>query len=163
MSDFGSELARLMTARGVGVRQLARAVYCNPGHISNLRNGKARPSQELAAELDRHLGAGGVLADAVRQPVSGRQRGHARPRIGPSRAVEALQVTMSGGDGDLDVAGEGLAGVLVAALIALSVAPKSLPPRIGGAAGELGTLILLLFTCAILYRASSKMTTGRSR
>jgi len=61
------------------------------------------------------------------------------------------------------VAGEGLAGVLVAALIALSVAPKSLPPRIGGAAGELGTLILLLFTCAILYRASSQMTTGRSR
>ena len=96
MSDFGSELARLMTARGVGVRQLARVVYCNPGHISNLRNGKARPSPELAAELDRHLGAGGVLADAARQPVSGRQRGHARPRIRPSRAVEALQVTMSG-------------------------------------------------------------------
>jgi len=61
------------------------------------------------------------------------------------------------------VAGEGLAGVLVAALIALSVAPKSLPPRIGGTAGELGTLILLLFTCAILYRAASQMTAGRSR
>jgi len=125
MSDFGSELARLMTARGVGVRQLARAVYCNPGHISNLRNGKARPSQELAAELDRHLGAGGVLADAVRQPVSGRQRGHARPRIRPSRAVEALQVTMSGGDGDLDVAGEGLAELVRHYAVAIAVAPST--------------------------------------
>jgi hypothetical protein len=53
------------------------------------------------------------------------------------------------------VAGEGLAGVLVAALIALSVAPKSLPPRLGGAAGELGTLIIILLTYAILYRAAS--------
>jgi len=59
------------------------------------------------------------------------------------------------------VAGEGLAGVLVAALIALSLAPKSLPPRVGGAAGELGTLILLLLTCAILYRAASRIKTGR--
>ena len=38
MSDFGTELARLMTARGVGVRELARMVPCNPGHISNLRS-----------------------------------------------------------------------------------------------------------------------------
>ena len=48
MSDFGTELARLMTARGLGVRELARMVPCNPGHISNLRSGKARPSPELA-------------------------------------------------------------------------------------------------------------------
>jgi transcriptional regulator with XRE-family HTH domain len=61
MSDFGSELARLMTERGIGVRQLARAVYCNPGHVSNLRSGKARPSPELAADLDGHLNAGGSL------------------------------------------------------------------------------------------------------
>jgi transcriptional regulator with XRE-family HTH domain len=62
MSDFGRELARLMTARGVGVRELARAIYVNPGHISNLRNGKARPSPELARELDDHFAAGGTLA-----------------------------------------------------------------------------------------------------
>ena len=48
MSDFGTELARLMAARGLGVRELARMVPCNPGHISNLRSGKARPSPELA-------------------------------------------------------------------------------------------------------------------
>jgi transcriptional regulator with XRE-family HTH domain len=44
MSDFGKELARLMKVRGVGVRELARAAYCNPGHVSNLRSGTARPS-----------------------------------------------------------------------------------------------------------------------
>ena len=61
MSDFGTELARLMTARGVGVRELARMVPCNPGHISNLRSGKARPSAELAEALDKRLEASGTL------------------------------------------------------------------------------------------------------
>ena len=69
MSDFGGELARLMTERGIGVRQLARAVYCNPGHVSNLRSGKARPSRELAAALDKHLSAGGALVALV--PAAG--------------------------------------------------------------------------------------------
>ena len=40
MSDFAAELTRLMAARGLGVRELARMVPCNPGHISNLRSGK---------------------------------------------------------------------------------------------------------------------------
>lgn len=60
--DFGSELTRLMAQSGTGVRQLARELYVNPGHVSNLRNGKARPSPELAAAIDDHLGAGGKLA-----------------------------------------------------------------------------------------------------
>ena len=50
-----------MQLRGVGVRELARAAYCNPGRISNLRSGKARPSLKLAADLDWHLAAGGAL------------------------------------------------------------------------------------------------------
>jgi transcriptional regulator with XRE-family HTH domain len=61
MSDFGGELIRLMSQRGVGVRQLARACYVNPGHISNIRNGKDRPSLELAKAIDTFLGAGGEL------------------------------------------------------------------------------------------------------
>jgi hypothetical protein len=71
MSDFGTELARLMAERGIGVRQLARAVYCNPGHVSNLRSGKARPSRELVAALDKHLSAGGALAALA--PAAGSQ------------------------------------------------------------------------------------------
>src|ERR1700729_2721104 len=62
MSDFGTELARLMAARCIGVRELARMVPCNAGHISNLRSGKARPSPELAEILDERLEASGTLA-----------------------------------------------------------------------------------------------------
>jgi transcriptional regulator with XRE-family HTH domain len=62
MSDFGRELARLMDARGTGVRELARAVPCNPGHVSNLRSGRDRPSPQMAARLDEILDAGGTLA-----------------------------------------------------------------------------------------------------
>jgi transcriptional regulator with XRE-family HTH domain len=62
VSAFGREMARLMEARGLGVREVARRVPCNPGHISNLRSGKARPSPELAADLDTVLGADGTLA-----------------------------------------------------------------------------------------------------
>jgi transcriptional regulator with XRE-family HTH domain len=65
MSDFGTELARLMAARGLGVRELARMVPCNPGHISNLRSGKAQPSPELAQVLDERLEAGGTLRALV--------------------------------------------------------------------------------------------------
>jgi transcriptional regulator with XRE-family HTH domain len=69
MNDFGTELARLMTARGVGVRELARMVPCNPGHISNLRSGKARPSAELAETLDERLAADGTLRALALQPA----------------------------------------------------------------------------------------------
>jgi transcriptional regulator with XRE-family HTH domain len=61
MSDFGDELARLMAVRGVGVRELARQVHYNAGHISNLKNGRARPSAELTRALDQALGADGSL------------------------------------------------------------------------------------------------------
>src|SRR5580692_7228512 len=106
MSDFGRELTRLMAERGAGVRQLARALYVNPGHLSNLRNGNANPSAELADALDRHLGGGGRLA-ALASTQSA--RGPRATRRSPSRAVEALRVTVNDSSGNgLDVAGEGL-------------------------------------------------------
>lgn len=72
MSEFGAELTRLMDDRGVGVRQLARLVPCNPGHVSNLRSGRDRPSQEMAARLDEVLGAcGALLALALTSAVPG--------------------------------------------------------------------------------------------
>src|SRR5487761_1573285 len=74
MSAFGTELARLMDTRGLGVRELARRVPCNPGHISNLRTGKARPSPELAADLDLALGADGTLTALAPTPRRRRVR-----------------------------------------------------------------------------------------
>lgn len=65
VSDFSDALTRLMDARGTGVRQLARDLYVNPGHVSNLRAGRKRPSPELAASIDEYLGAGGQLAALV--------------------------------------------------------------------------------------------------
>jgi putative OPT family oligopeptide transporter len=50
------------------------------------------------------------------------------------------------------VAGEGLAGVLVAALVAAGVAPKTMDPRLGGLPGELAALLLAGAFCLFLYR-----------
>jgi tetratricopeptide (TPR) repeat protein len=61
MSEFSDELRRLMAEHGIGVRKLARQVPCNPGYLSNLRNGKKRPSQQIAARLDELVDAGGLL------------------------------------------------------------------------------------------------------
>jgi transcriptional regulator with XRE-family HTH domain len=61
VSEFSGELSRLMDERGVGVRELARQVPCNPGYVSNLRNGRKRPSPSLAERLDDVLDAGGTL------------------------------------------------------------------------------------------------------
>jgi uncharacterized oligopeptide transporter (OPT) family protein len=54
------------------------------------------------------------------------------------------------------VAGEGLAGVLVAALVALGMAPKSMPPRLGGVPGELAAAATLLLLCFFLWRAARR-------
>jgi transcriptional regulator with XRE-family HTH domain len=124
MSDFGRELARLMQARGVGVRELARATYCNPGHISNLRSGKARPSPQLADTLDRHLRAGGTLAVIAVRSAPGRKRGRAPQSAEPSRAVEALQVAMNGNGDGFDIAEDGLAELIRHYAITVAVAPS---------------------------------------
>jgi putative OPT family oligopeptide transporter len=52
------------------------------------------------------------------------------------------------------VAGEGLAGVLVAALVAFGVAPRSLAPRIPGVAGVAVTVAVLVGIAAFLLRAA---------
>jgi putative OPT family oligopeptide transporter len=55
------------------------------------------------------------------------------------------------------VAGEGLAGVLVAALVAAKIAPKSLEPRIPGIPGEVLALGMILAVCWFLYRSGSRI------
>jgi transcriptional regulator with XRE-family HTH domain len=83
MSDFGSELRRLMQARGIGVRELARRAHYNPGFISNLCQGKKRPSAETAEVLDRVLNGEGRLASLGNTGVS-------RATAGRARTVEVL-------------------------------------------------------------------------
>jgi hypothetical protein len=61
MSEFSERLCVLMEAREVGVRELARQVPCNPGYLSNLRNGKKLPSRPIAVRLDEVLEADGSL------------------------------------------------------------------------------------------------------
>jgi hypothetical protein len=62
MADFGAELGRLMAARSLGVREVARQVPCNPGYVSSLRSGNKRPSPRIAERLDDILGSHGQLA-----------------------------------------------------------------------------------------------------
>ena len=50
------------------------------------------------------------------------------------------------------VAGEGLAGVAVAALVAGGVAPRDLEPRLGGLAGETAALAVAAAVCVFLFR-----------
>ncbi|HEX7529124.1 MAG TPA: OPT/YSL family transporter, partial [Thermoanaerobaculia bacterium] len=54
------------------------------------------------------------------------------------------------------VAGEGLAGVLVAALVAFRLAPKGRPPLVGGVPGEALTFLVLLAVCGFLVRAGRR-------
>ncbi|HUD72032.1 MAG TPA: oligopeptide transporter, OPT family [Dongiaceae bacterium] len=60
------------------------------------------------------------------------------------------------------VAGEGLAGVLIAGLVALGVIGKSNPPLLGGIAGEAGALLLAAAVCGLLYRASRDGSAARA-
>lgn len=92
MGDFGTELARLMDARGLGVRELARRVPCNPGHISNLRSGRARPSPELAVGLDRALGADGKLAALAPTSPQRRQRRPVADTAAADDEIPALEL-----------------------------------------------------------------------
>ncbi len=50
------------------------------------------------------------------------------------------------------VAGEGLAGILVAALVAANVAPKEMEPVLRGLPGELTGVAVVLAVCWFLYR-----------
>jgi putative OPT family oligopeptide transporter len=54
------------------------------------------------------------------------------------------------------VAGEGLAGVVVAGLVAAQVVPKTMPTRLAGAAGELAALAMVMMIAAFLLRARSR-------
>jgi transcriptional regulator with XRE-family HTH domain len=122
MNDFGTELARLMAVRGVGVRELGRRAHYNAGHISNLRNGRARPSPELAADLDAALGADGVLAALAPGPA-------ARAPHGPGdEADDEIAAIELGRRAEASDVGNETAGRLALAVDHLATAYPGTPP-----------------------------------
>jgi len=73
--------------------------------------------------------------------------------------VEHKQPSRPEGEGDTGilaasglVAGEGLAGVAIAGLVASGIAPKALDSRLGGLSGELVALALAVGVCVFLLR-----------
>src|SRR5712664_535746 len=65
MSNFSDVLDGMIRDSGTEAQELARQVPCNPGHISNMRQGKKLASLQLAERLDEILGAGGNLVAAA--------------------------------------------------------------------------------------------------
>ncbi len=143
MSDFGTELARLMTAHGLGVRELARTVPCNPGHISNLRSGKARPSPALAEILDDRLAADGALAALASQPAPRRPLATVPADEGVADEIAALDL---GRLADASEVGIGIIERLELAVDELATAYPGTPPgellgRVRGYLGYVGRLL----------------------
>jgi transcriptional regulator with XRE-family HTH domain len=62
MTDFGTELTRLMKERNVSVRGFANETGYSKTHISQLCLGQRNPSPVVAEDLDGALHAGGQLA-----------------------------------------------------------------------------------------------------
>jgi transcriptional regulator with XRE-family HTH domain len=65
MTEFTTQARRLMDGRGMTLRALARAAYCDPSLLSKVLSGKREPSREMARALDGALAAGGALAAAA--------------------------------------------------------------------------------------------------
>jgi hypothetical protein len=122
MSEFGTELAHLMTARSLGVRELGRLVPCNPGHISNLRNGKASASPELARCLDELLGADGTLTELA---VPHRRRTPAGRDVDADDEIAALELGRRAEASDV---GSGTVERLTLAMDELATAYPGTPP-----------------------------------
>lgn len=151
MSDFGGELIRLMAERGVGVRQLARDCYVNPGHISNIRNGKDRPSPELAKAIDKSLGAGGELAALALH------RKAAVPL--PSDEIAAIELARRAAASDL---GDATCEYIEAAVDDMAIAYHRTPPNelLSRIRAQLGYLTSLLDGRATLAQRRRLLVSG---
>ena len=66
---FAQTLRRLRTEREMSLRDLAKASFIGKSTVSELENGRMRPSADMAAHLDDVLEAGGVLAGMIIQPA----------------------------------------------------------------------------------------------
>jgi hypothetical protein len=81
-------------------------------------------------------------------------------RLITEKRGQGLPAATSGDPGVLAasglVAGEGLAGVLVAGLVAVGWMPKSKPTILSGAVGEIAVLATVGLVCLFLARAAQR-------
>src|SRR6266446_5218616 len=123
--EFAERLQALMAERGISERELARQAHCDRSYIHLLKQGKRRAGRRMAQLLDDALGAGGALAAvaALAEPPLPRTRVAAQRK--PSRAVEAVQVTMAGDVAELDIARDGLSELVSHYADVVAVAPSA--------------------------------------
>jgi hypothetical protein len=65
VTEFGCEVARLLSERGMSLRQAASLTHHDPSYLSKVISGTKPGSRPLADALDRLLGADGALADMI--------------------------------------------------------------------------------------------------
>lgn len=80
----GGALRQLRLTKGVGLRELARDMCCDPGHLSRMESGVRPLSLECAQMADRCLDTGGALTALVRAGYAGQRwyDGQAEPNGG---------------------------------------------------------------------------------
>ena len=118
-------------------------VPCNPGHISNLRSGKARPSPALAEMLDDRLAADGALAALAPEPAPRRPLATVPADDEVAEEIAALDL---GRLADVSEVGTGTVERLELAVDELATAYPGTPPgellgRVRGYLGYLGRLL----------------------
>jgi transcriptional regulator with XRE-family HTH domain len=71
VTEFGSEVARLLAQRGMSLHEAARRTHYDVSYLSKVVNGRKPGSRDLAEALDRLLGADGTLAAVVTSKPAG--------------------------------------------------------------------------------------------
>lgn len=69
----GTALRQLRRTRGIGLREFARRMCCDPGHLSRMESGLRPLSLQCAQLADRCLDTGGVITTLVRAGYAGQQ------------------------------------------------------------------------------------------
>ena len=113
MADFAEVVRLLMAERGMSLRGLGRAASYDPSYLSKVLAGQKPATPYLAARLDEALAAEGKITEAAASDQAAPRPRRSASRRKTSRAAEALEtITSSGDPGGMDIAADGLAGLV---------------------------------------------------
>ena len=157
-AGYALELLPILPLNGVGVLRMLKGLVALPWGLVLTGGGLTLGAMLCGASgLAFAIGVYLPLASMAALYVGGCVR----------RVVERKAGKPSEGSGDAGVlaasglvAREGLAGVVVAALVASGVAPRSMTPHVGGVAGSAAVSAVILATCALLWLAGRARRTG---